>query len=443
MSQRTVGAGLVLLAAVGIFLLIGVSPTLAQEAAPAQAGTIPQVSVFIFNTFWFLVGGMFVVLMAAGFTMLEAGFVHEDSVGSICIKNFLTYGAACTMYFLVGYELMYPGDNWIVPGYLGTPGLVGIDPVGVAESSVDLTYAATAADAFFQMVFVATPAAIVSGALAERAKILPYLALIAVQTGFIYPIASSWQWGGGWLSEGGFLDFAGGAVVHAAGGSVALAAAIVVGPRDERFVGGKVGRIKMSSIPISTIGLFMLWIGFFGFNGGSQLALGSVGDVSDVARILLNTNLAGAGGMLVGLLISQIVYRRPDASLVLNGALGGLVSITAEPLAPSLIAALVVGGTGGLVVFLVRGLLEWLKIDDVVGAIPVHLGCGALAALVVPFANPAASFAGQAFGLACIAGFSFAAALATCLVLNAIFGMRTPLAVEREGLDKSEVRTIH
>lgn len=442
----TTRASLLTIVAVWTFLILFSEPGYAQT--PEQ---VPPFTSFIFNTFWFLIGGCFIVLMAAGFTMLEAGFVHRDSVGAIAIKNIATYGTACATYFLIGYSMMYPSD-WSLYGFVGEWRWLDLkDPQlfsdtgttsssGLVQSFVDTGYA-DKADVFFQMVFVATPASIVSGALAERARIFPFMLLVVAISAIIYPVAASWSWGGGWLAELGFADYAGGAVVHGCGGAVALAAAIRLKPRRGRFKSGKVGRVRVTSIPLATLGVFLLWIGFFGFNGGSQLGLGSVYDVVAVASVLLNTNLAGSGGVIGAIMLSHFVYGKIDASLCLNGALGGLVAITADPLGPSPLFAFGIGIASAFVVFGMRWILEKLKIDDVVGATPVHLGCGLFSVLVVAHIGTAANAIVQAIGAFAIMITCFILSYIATGLIAACIGFRASEEEEDAGLDKSELRT--
>ena len=326
---------------------------------------------FIFNTFSFLVNGILVMLMAAGFCMLEAGMVRTKSVATICTKNIALYSIAGVLYFLLGYNLMYSGVDG---GFIGSFSLFD-----VADPSTETSEGgyAGASDWFFQMVFVATAASIVSGAVAERVKLWPFMVVVVVLTAIIYPIQGSWTWGAGWLSEIGFSDFAGSTIVHSVGGWCALVGCLIVGARKGKYSeDGKVNPMPASALPLATLGTFLLWFGWFGFNGGSQLALGSVADASAMARIFCNTNLAAAGGVIVAMILSQLLYKKVDLTFVLNGALGGLVSITAEPLTPTFLSAMLIGGTGGALVMLAVPLLDKLKIDDVVGAIPVHLVCG-------------------------------------------------------------------
>ncbi|MEM1362140.1 MAG: ammonium transporter, partial [Pseudomonadota bacterium] len=342
-----------------------------------------------------------------------------------------------------GYNLMYPLGDWMVEGYFSAlfPAVAVLEPVGVAAADADdLAYASTSSDYFFQLMFCATTASIVSGTVAERIKLWPFLIFVAVLTGFIYPLEASWQWGGGWLSEMGFSDFAGSTVVHAAGGFAALAGAIVLGPRIGKY--GKDGRVNVmpgSNLALATLGTFILWLGWFGFNGGSQLAMGTVGDIADVGRIFANTNTAAAGGAVAALVLTSVMYRKPDLTMVLNGALAGLVSITAEPLAPSLGEATIIGAIGGVIVVFTVPLLDKLRIDDVVGAIPVHLIAGLWGTFIVPFTNDGANYVTQLIGFAAIGGFVFVASLIVWILLKGIMGLRVSEEAEINGLDMAEL----
>ena len=290
------------------------------------------------------------------------------------------------------------------------------------------------------MVFCATTASIVSGTVAERVKLWPFLIFIAVLTGVIYPITGSWQWGGGWLAEMGFSDFAGSTLVHSVGGWAALAGAFVVGARKGKYgPGGSIHPMPGSSMPLVALGTFILWLGWFGFNGGSQLAMGSVADAADVSRIFVNTNTAAASGVVVTLILTQLLYKKVDITMVLNGALAGLVSITAEPLTPSLWWAAIIGGIGGVIVIVVVPLLDRLKIDDVVGAIPVHLVAGIWGTLAVPITNSGTSFGTQIVGIVAIGVFVFVVSLVLWLILKAITGVRVSEEDEIAGLDRAEI----
>ena len=389
---------------------------------------------FIFNTFSFLINGILVMLMAAGFCMLEAGMVRSKSVATICTKNITLYSLAGLLYFFVGYNLMYDGVDG---GFIGTPSLFDVaDPATEGSGG---GYAG-ASDWFFQMVFVATAASIVSGAVAERVKLWSFMIIVLVLTAIIYPIQGSWTWGGGWLSEMGFSDFAGSTIVHSVGGWCALAGCIILGARSGKYSKeGKVTPIQGSSLPLATLGTFILWFGWFGFNGGSQLALGSVADASSMARIFANTNLAAAAGVIVAMILGQALYKKVDLTFVLNGALGGLVSITAEPLAPTFLWAVIIGGIGGALVVLVIPVLDKFKIDDVVGAIPVHLVCGIWGTLAVPITNPGASIVTQLIGIVSIGAFVFILSIIIWSIVKAAMGVRLTPSEEKDGADQSEI----
>ena len=424
--------------------ILGLSAIAALTAAPAfaQEGPVdvPAHSVFVFNTLLFLIGGFLVMWMAAGFAMLEAGLVRSKNVAMQCTKNISLFSIAALGYGVIGYLLMYPGDGWMVEGYLGAIGIAALEPVGVApEAADDLGYASTGSDFFFQLMFCAATASIVSGVLAERIKLWPFLIFTFVLTAIIYPIQASWKWGEGWLDGMGFLDFAGSTVVHSVGGWAALAGAIILGARAGKYKDGMVNPMPGSSLPLATLGTFILWLGWFGFNGGSQLALGSVGDAADVSRIFANTNTAAAGGAVAALILTQVLYGKVDLTMVLNGALAGLVSITAEPLTPSLIMATLIGAVGGVIVVFTVPLLDKLKIDDVVGAIPVHLFAGIWGTIAVVLTNPDANLFVQLFSIAVVGVFVFAVSMVLWVVLNTVMGIRVSEEEEMAGLDASEL----
>ena len=399
------------------------------EAAPAVD------NAFIFNTLLFLIGGFLVFWMAAGFAMLEAGLVRSKNVTTQLTKNIALFSIAAIMYWLVGYNLMYPGDGWLITGMLG-PIFATADITG--DPALETGYA-TGSDFFFQLMFCATTASIVSGTLAERIKLWPFLIFTVVLTGFIYPIEASWQWGGGFLSEMGFSDFAGSTLVHAAGGFAALAGAFILGPRLGKYKDGRVNPMPGSNLALATLGTFILWLGWFGFNGGSQLALGTEADANAVAVIFANTNMAAAAGAVAALILTQIMYKKVDLTMVLNGALAGLVSITAGPLDPTLFGALWIGAVGGVIVVLAVPFLDKLKIDDVVGAIPVHLIAGFWGTLAVPFYTEGTSFVTQIIGFAIIGAFVFVVSTVVWLILKATMGIRVSEEAEVNGLDVSEL----
>jgi Amt family ammonium transporter len=416
-----------LAAALATVPVMGLAQT--AEAAPAVD------NAFIFNTLLFLIGGFLVFWMAAGFAMLEAGLVRSKNVTTQLTKNIALFSIAAIMYWLVGYNLMYPGDGWWMQGVLG-PIFATADITG--EPALETGYA-TGSDFFFQLMFCATTASIVSGTLAERIKLWPFLIFTVVLTGFIYPIEASWQWGGGFLSEMGFSDFAGSTLVHAAGGFAALAGALILGPRLGKYKDGRVNPMPGSNLALATLGTFILWLGWFGFNGASQLALGTEADANAVAIIFANTNMAAAAGAVAALILTQILYKKVDLTMVLNGALAGLVSITAGPLDPTLFGALWIGAVGGVIVVLAVPFLDKLKIDDVVGAIPVHLIAGFWGTLAVPFYTEGTSFVTQILGFAIIGGFVFVVSIVVWVILKATMGIRVSEEAEVNGLDVSEL----
>ena len=411
---------------------------LAQEASTAPAAE----TSYIFTTLLFLIGGFLVFWMAAGFAMLEAGLVRSKNVTMQLTKNIALFSIAAIMYWLVGFGIMYPGE-WLIEGWLGPFfAVTSLEPMGIGAADATLDYASVGSDFFFQLMFCATTASIVSGTLAERMKLWPFLVFVVVLTGFIYPIEASWQWGGGWLSEAGFHDFAGSTLVHAAGGAAALAGAIILGPRIGKYKDGKVVPMPGSNLALATLGTFILWLGWFGFNGGSQLAMGTVGDVTDVSRIFANTNMAAAAGAVAALILTQILYGKVDLTMVLNGALAGLVSITAEPLAPSLFLSLIIGAIGGLIVVVTVPLLDKLKIDDVVGAIPVHFFAGIWGTLAVVLTGGytgEATLGAQILGIVAIIAFVFVTSLIVWVILKAVMGLRVSAEAEVNGLDVSEL----
>ncbi len=419
-------------------LLVGAGLTalptlaLAQDAAPG----FDEIGPYIMTTLLFCMAGFLVFFMAAGFAMLEGGLVRSKNVTMQMTKNIALFSIAAIMYWLVGFNTMYPGD---FNGYFAIGGQTVLDAVGVSAADAALDYASVGSDFFFQLVFVAATASIVSGAVAERIKLWPFLIFVIVLTGFMYPISGSWQWGGGWLSEAGFSDFAGSTVVHSVGGWAALAGVIVLGPRLGKYKDGKVNPMPGSNLALATLGTFILWLGWFGFNGGSQLAMGTVGDVSDVSRIFANTNMAAAAGAVTALILTQVLYKKPDLTMVLNGALAGLVSITAEPLAPTLFGSLWIGAVGGIIVVLSIPMLDKFKLDDVVGAIPVHLFAGIWGTIAVVFYNSDASLLTQIKGILAYGVFTFVASLIVWFILKAAMGIRVSEEDEINGLDMAEL----
>lgn len=417
----------------------GASVAIAGLAAAPAAAQVAEETAFVFNTLLFLIGGFLVMLMAAGFSMLEAGLVRSKHAATICLKNIGLYSIAGLMFYGIGYNLMYSGVD--ATGFFGTP--LPWSPSELAsDEAIDLSTGYSAAsDWFFQMVFVATAASIVSGAVAERVKVGPFFLFVAVLTGVIYPIQGSWEWGAGWLdSQFGFSDFAGSTLVHSTGGWAALAGIILLGARSGRFVDGKPVVMHGSSLPLATLGVFILWFGWFGFNGASQLALGSAADAVAVSQIFANTNMAAAAGVVVAYGLSMAVSQgKPNLVVTLNGALAGLVSITAEPLTPSIFEAILIGAVGAVIATFGAMLLEKLRLDDVVGAIPVHLFAGVWGTMAAPITNPDATFLGQAVGVVSIGAFVFAASFLVWLGLKLVLGIRLDPNAEAAGGDLSEL----
>jgi Amt family ammonium transporter len=391
---------------------------------------------FIFNTLLFLICGFLVMFMAAGFAMLESGMVTSKSVSVICAKNIGLFSIAGIMFWLVGYNLAYGIPEG---GYIGTI-------IPWSDSSAIETGYSDGSDWYFQMVFCATTVSIVSGAMAERIKLWPFFLFAAILAGILYPIVMGWQWGGGWLAELGFSDFAGSTLVHSTGGAAALAGAIIIGPRLGRFTkSGAPAPIKpfaASSIPLVTVGVFILWLGWFGFNGGSQLAMGTAADAIAVSTIFINTFLAGAGGVMAAATVTRLGFGKTDVVQMLNGCIGGLVAITAEPLMPSPLAAILIGGVGGIIVVYGTKLLFALQIDDVVGAIPAHLFAGIWGTLIVPATNPDASFSAQLIGVLAVNIFIFVISYIVWSIMKATVGLRLSKEAETKGTDVSETGVI-
>jgi len=413
----------------------------AMLATPALAQEVPEHGVFVLNSLLFLIGGVLVMFMACGFCMLETGLVRAKNTTMQLTKNVSLFAIAAVGYYIIGYNLMYPLGTWSVDGILsGVTGVAVLEAVGVApEGADDLAYASTASDYFFQLMFCAATASIVSGTLAERIKLWPFLLFTFILTALIYPFQASWKWGGGFLDEMGFLDFAGSTVVHSVGGWAALAGALVLGARTGKYRDGRVVPMPGANLPLATLGTFILWLGWFGFNGGSQLAMGTVSDVADVSRIFANTNAAAAGGSIAALVLTQIFYKKVDLTMVLNGALAGLVSITAEPLTPTLGAATLIGGVGGVIVVFAVPFLDKLKIDDVVGAIPVHLIAGIWGTIAVALTNSDASFGTQIAGVLIVGAFTFVVSWIVWTVLKVTMGIRVTEEEELAGLDNAEL----
>ncbi len=395
---------------------------------------------YAMDTFYFLVMGAFVMLMACGFSMLEAGLVRSKNTAEILTKNIVLYAVACTMYLLCGYAFMYPGEgvNLLWPGLPSILGGVDNTAADVIASEGDIYYSGLS-DFFFQAVFVAAAMSVVSGAVAERMKLWSFLAFAVVMTGFIYPIEGYWKWGGGYLNEAGFLDFAGSGVVHMTGAVAALAGVMLLGARKGKYASdGTVNPIPGANLPLATLGTFLLWFGWFGFNGGSELVMSNVAEANAVAMIFVNTNAAAAGGCIAALITARLLFGKADLTMVLNGALAGLVSITAEPLTPTPLLATIIGGIGGIiVVFSIVG-LDKFKLDDPVGAISVHGTAGIWGLLAVCLSNSDATLYAQLLGIAMIFAWVFITSLIVWAVIKAVAGIRVSEEEEIEGVDKSE-----
>jgi len=394
---------------------------------------------YALDTFYFLICGALVMWMAAGFAMLEAGLVRAKNTTEILTKNVALYAIACTMYLLCGYYLMYSGDSGGILPNLGF--LIGDENTtdAVLAGGDDAPYYSARSDFFFQVVFVATSMSIVSGAVAERMKLWSFLAFAVVMTGFIYPVSGYWTWGGGFLSEAGFSDFAGSGIVHMAGAAAALAGVLLLGARKGKYgANGEVHAIPGSNMPLATLGTFILWMGWFGFNGGSELKLSDVGEANAVAQVFVNTNAGAAGGAIAALILARLWFRKADLTMVLNGALAGLVAITADPLSPSAFASTMVGAVGGILVVFAIVALDKLRIDDPVGAISVHGVVGIWGLLAVPLSNGDATFAAQLLGIVSIFGWVFLASLVVWSILKAVIGIRVSEEEEYEGVDIAE-----
>ncbi len=401
---------------------------------------------YAIDTFYFLVCGALVMWMAAGFAMLEAGLVRAKNTTEILTKNVALFAVACTMYLIVGYDIMYDGGMFLS----GVTTVAQMDEAAIAavlaESAEagfdgDAVYSG-ASDFFFQVVFVATAMSIVSGAVAERMKLFAFLAFAVVMTGFIYPLEGSWTWNGDkvfGLFELSYSDYAGSGIVHMAGASAALAGVLLLGARKGKYgADGKINPIPGANLPMATLGTFILWLGWFGFNGGSTLKLGGIGVANEVANVFLNTNAAAAGGLISALIVARFMFGKADLTMALNGALAGLVAITAEPADPSPLAATLIGGAGGILVVLSIIGLDKLKIDDPVGAISVHGVVGFLGVMVVPLTDGDATFLGQFVGAAVIFGWVFGASFVVWMILKATIGIRVSEEEEYEGTDLSE-----
>ena len=430
---------------------------LEARLAALEESVAGSASAYVDNSYLFLIGGIIVMLMAAGFCMLEAGLVRSKNAAMQSTKNVALYSVAGLMFWVVGYHVLYPavdcGEDGFILGGLLSKTLATWSGGDLAVMATDCDGApsyAPASDWFFQMVFVATAASIVSGTVAERVKLPSFLIFTAFLTAFIYPIVASWEWGTGYLdSAWDFSDFAGSTLVHSTGGWAALVGAIVIGPRIGKYFGKQVNPMPGSNIPLAALGTFILWFGWFGFNGASQLAAGSAADINSVAQIFANTNLAAAGGVVAAMITTAILYKgKVDATMVFNGAIGGLVSITAEPLAPSMGASVLIGAVGGVLVVVSVPLLDKFKIDDVVGAIPAHLVCGIWGTMVVPASytwamapNEAGdpNFIGQFVGVALTGVVVSILSAIVWYALKFTLGVRPSEEDELMGLDRAEI----
>ena len=405
------------------------------------SGQVTQLA-YALDTFYFLVMGALVMWMAAGFTMLEAGLVRAKNTAEILTKNVGLYSIACIMYMLCGYSIMYPGafEGGVFQSLstLGS-GLLGSTDNEAAAVIAGDAYYSNLSDFFFQVVFVATAMSIVSGAVAERMKLWSFFLFSVVLTGFIYPVQGFWKWGGGFLNEMGFLDFAGSGVVHLCGAAAALAGVLLLGARKGKYgKNGQVNAIPGSNLPLATLGTLILWLGWFGFNGGSELKVSDVGEANAVALVFVNTNMAAAGGLVFALLLSRLWFGKADLTMALNGALAGLVAITAEPLTPTPLAATLIGAVGGLIVVGSIVTLDKLKIDDPVGAISVHGVVGMWGLLAVCFTNPDAKLSIQLIGLLTIFAWVFITSLIVWFIIKKTLGIRVSEEEEYEGVDISE-----
>jgi Amt family ammonium transporter len=374
------------------------------------------------------------MFMAPGFAMLEAGMVRSKNTSEILTKNVALFAISCVMYLLIGYAIMYGGSSILI----GAENTVD----EVLASGGDVYYSARS-DFFFQVVFVATAMSIISGAVAERMKLWSFLLFAVVMTGFIYPTQGSWSWGGGFLSEAGFVDFAGSGIVHMCGAAAALAGVLLLGPRQGKYgPNGEVNAIQGSNMPLATLGMFILWFGWFGFNGGSELKLSNIDEANAVAQVFVNTNMAAAGGLIAALIVARILFGKADLTMALNGALAGLVSITAEPLSGTNVESMLIGAVGGVIVVLSIVGLDKIRIDDPVGAISVHGTCGIWGLMAVLITSDDATLSGQLTGLGAILGFTFVAALVVWFVIKMIFGIRLSDEDQQVGADVAEIGIV-
>lgn len=430
-------------ALLSVFISAGLS-AVAQDASIEDrlSALEGSASAYVDNSYLFLIGGLIVMFMAAGFLCLEVGLVRSKNASMQSLKNVALFAIAGLMFWLVGYNVAYPGAWMSVGGHelFGMPSFDALFWSGGDTAIESEAGYAPASDWFFQMVFVATAASIVSGAVAERVKLPAFLIFTAVLTAVIYPVVASWEWGTGFLDDLGFSDFAGSTLVHSTGGWAALMGAIIIGPRAGKYFGDRVNPMVGSNIPMAALGTMILWFGWFGFNGASQLAAGTAADINAVSQIFANTNMAAVGGVVGALILSGILYKgNIDPTMVFNGAIGGLVSITAEPLTPNMGEAVGIGLIGGVLVVLTIPLLDKLKIDDVVGAIPAHLVCGIWGTMIVPFTNSSVGYLPQFYGVAATGVFVCAASGIVWLILKATIGVRVSAEDEQLGLDRADI----
>ncbi len=394
---------------------------------------------YALDTFYFLMSGVLVMWMAAGFSMLEAGLVRSKNTAEILTKNIALFAIACLMYMVCGYAIMYPAEA-VNAYWPGVGWMLGSEheAAAVLESNGE-TYYSSRSDFFFQVVFVATAMSIVSGAVAERMKLWAFLFFAVIFTAFIYPLQGYWKWGGGFLQEAGFQDFAGSGVVHMCGAAAALAGVLILGPRKGKYgPNGEVRPIPGANLPLATLGTFILWMGWFGFNGGSELKVSNIDEANAVAAIFVNTNMAAAGGVLAALLTARLLFKKADLTMALNGALAGLVAITAEPLTPSAGVATAIGATGGLLVVIAIISLDKMRIDDPVGAISVHGVVGIWALLAVPLTNSDANLQAQLLGMGSIFAWTFVASIMVWTLIDGVMGIRVSAEDEYDGVDIAE-----
>ena len=394
-------------------------------------------TAFVFNTFLFVFSGVLVMFMALGFAMLEAGFVRKKNTSAILLKNIALYSIAGIMFYLIGYSLMYVD----VSGWIGSLGGMFYDTADDLTAATEEGGYSLASDWFFQMVFCATAISIVSGACAERIKVWPFMIFAAFMTGIIYPIYGSWTWGGGWLTEMGFSDFAGSTIVHSVGGWAALTGCLILGPRAGKYgADGKISPIAGANMPLACLGTFILWFGWFGFNGGSQLALGSAADASAMSIVVVNTNIAACGGVVAAIILSQLLYKKIDLSIALNGAIAGLVAITAGPDLSNHFLSMIVGAIGGILCTIAIPMLDKMKIDDVVGAISAHLVAGIWGTLAVGIFG-SGDFLVQLIGIVAAAVLVVPLSGVFFYILKGTIGLRVSEETEASGLDKAELTT--